>query len=103
MAYKKYSFLNNLNMSNSANDQNNNKGVSEDIIKLPKAATGVKIHIKAAIFPDLNPKIDCDVIHNNIDIKKWKIGEHRRTAHSSFPNKLVERPITQAIIGGLVK
>ena len=50
-------FLNNLNIKNIQNDQNNNKGVSVDIIKLPRDAAGVKIQINAAILPAFAPKV----------------------------------------------
>ena len=48
--------LNVLKINNKANDQNNNKGVSVEIIKLPNEAAGVNIHNKAAIRPAFNPK-----------------------------------------------
>ena len=64
------SLRNNLNMNKMLNDQNNSKGVSVDIIKLPKDAAGVKIHIKAANFPDLAPKANWEVAHKINEIKK---------------------------------
>ena len=48
--------LNVLKINNKANDQNNNKGVSVEIIKLPNEAAGINIHNKAAIRPAFNPK-----------------------------------------------
>jgi len=48
--------LRSLRRNNKLNDQNNIKGVSVDIIKLPNEAAGVNIHIKAATLPALNPK-----------------------------------------------
>ena len=45
-----------LKINNKANDQNNNKGVSVEIIKLPNEVAGVNIHNKAAIRPAFNPK-----------------------------------------------
>ena len=50
------SSLNVLKINNKANDQNNNKGVSVEMIKLPNEAAGVNIHNKAAIRPALYPK-----------------------------------------------
>ena len=49
-------FLNNLNIKNIQNYQNNNRGVSVDMTKLPRDAAGVKIHINAAILPAFAPK-----------------------------------------------
>ena len=50
------SSLNILKINNKDNDQNNNKGVSVEIIKLPNEAAGVNIHNKAAKRPAFNPK-----------------------------------------------
>ena len=88
---------------NKLKDQNNSKGVSVDITKLPNEAAGVNIHIKAAAFPILDPNAICP--HNNkiIEVIKWMIGADNLTAHSSFPNMFVEIAITQAIRGGFVK
>jgi hypothetical protein len=95
--------FNSVSTVTNANVQNSNKGVSEDIIKLPREAAGVKIQIKEAILADLLPKIEYVPIHIVIDIKKCIMGEHILTAHSSCPNIFVEKAIIQAIIGGLVK
>ena len=70
IAIKFVSLRNNLNMNKMLNDQNNSKGVSVDIIKLPKDADGVKIHIKAANFPALAPKANWEVAHKINEIQK---------------------------------
>ena len=95
--------FNNVSKDTNANVQNSNKGVSEDIIKLPREAAGVNIQINAAILADLLPKVEYVPIHIVIDIKKCIMGEHILAAHSSCPNMLVEKAIIQAIMGGLVK
>ena len=97
------SSLNILKINNKDNDQNNNKGVSVEIIKLPNEAAGVNIHNKAAIRPAFNPKANWVIAHKIIEIKKWIIGENSLTAHSSFPNIFVDNAITHAINGGFVK
>ena len=73
IAIKFVSLRNNLNMKKMLNDQNNSKGVSVDIIKLPRDAAGVKIHIKAANFPALAPKATWEVAHKINDIQKMII------------------------------
>ena len=95
--------FNNVSKDTNANVQNSNKGVSEDIIKLPREAAGVNIQINAEILADLLPKVEYVPIHIVIDIKKCIMGEQILTAHSSCPNMLVEEAIIQAIIGGFVK
>ena len=47
--------LNEINKNNKDNDQNNNSGVSVEIINPPNEAAGVNIQIKAAIFPEFAP------------------------------------------------
>ena len=95
--------FNEINKNNKDKDQNNNSGVSVEIIKLPKDAAGVNIQIKAAIFPEFRPNANFAVPHNTKDINKWVMGEKSLTAHSSFPKIKVDNPINHAIIGGLVK
>ena len=79
-------FFKSISEITNANVQNSNKGVSEDIIKLPREAAGVKIQINAAILADLLPKVEYVPIHIVIDIKKCIMGEHILAAHSSCPN-----------------
>ena len=95
--------LNVINKNNKDKEQNNNNGVSVEIINPPKEAAGVKIQIIAATFPELDPKANLAVTHKTIEINKCIIGEKSLTAHSSFPKMLVEKLIIQAIKGGLVK
>ena len=89
--------------ANKLNDQNNNKGVSVDIIKLPRAVKGNVIQINAATFPELFPQIMKHVFHRINEISKWIIGEKNLIANSSLPRKYVENEISQAIKGGFVK
>ena len=46
--------LKDINKKNKDKDQNNNSGVSVEIIKPPKEAAGVNIQIKAATFPEFD-------------------------------------------------
>ena len=101
---KKLEFsLNEVNKKNKDKDQNNNSGVSVEIINPPNEAVGVNIQIKAAIFPEFDPNENFAVPHKTKDINKCVIGEKNLTAHSSFPKIKVENEIIQAINGGLVK
>ena len=95
--------LNDINKNNKDKDQNNNSGVSVEIINPPKEAAGVNIQIIAAILPDLDPNKNFAVIHKTNEINKCIIGENNLTAHSSFPKTKVENEINHAINGGLVK
>ena len=89
--------------ANKLNDQKNNKGVSVDIMKLPKPVNGNVLQIKAANLPALFPKIFIQVIQSIIEIKKCNIGENSLTASSSEPKTKVENEINHAINGGLEK
>ena len=95
--------LNEISKKYRDNAQNNNKGVSVEIINPPKEAAGINIQIKAAIFPDFDPNTQLAVIHKIKEINKCIIGEHTLTAHSSFPKILVENAIIHEIKGGFVK
>ena len=95
--------LKEINKNNKDKDQNNNSGVSVEIIKLPNDAAGVNIQIKAAIFPEFRPNANLAVDHKTNEINRCVIGEKSLTAHSSFPKIKVENPINHAINGGLVK
>ena len=77
--------LNEINKKNKDKDQNNNSGVSVEIINPPKDAAGVNIHIKAATFPEFDPNANFAVAHKTMEIKKCVMGEKSLTAHSSFP------------------
>ena len=66
-------------------DQKNNSGVSVEIINPPNEAAGVKIQIKATIFPDFAPNAYFAVPHKTKEINKCIMGEKSLTAHSSFP------------------
>ena len=95
--------LNEINKNNKDKDQNNNSGVSVEIINPPNEAAGVNIHIIAAIFPEFDPNINLAVVHKISEIHRCITGENNLTAHSSFPNTKVESEIIHAINGGLVK
>ena len=95
--------LNENNKKNKDNDQNNNKGVSVEIINPPNEAAGVNIQIKAATFPEFGPNAKFAVPHKTKEINKCVTGEKSLTAHSSFPKMKVENEIIHAINGGLVK
>ena len=95
--------LNDFNKKNRDKDQNNNSGVSVEIINPPKEAAGVNIQIKAAAFPEFDPNANFAVPHKTKEINKCIMGEKSLTAHSSFPKIKVENPINHAINGGLVK
>ena len=95
--------LNEINKNNKDKDQNNNNGVSVEIINPPNEAAGVNIQIKAAIFPEFAPNAYFTVPHKTKEINKCVIGAKSLTAHSSFPKIRVEKPISHAINGGLVK
>ena len=97
------SFLNDINRQNKDKDQNNNNGVSVEIINPPNEAAGVNIQIKAAIFPEFDPNANFAVPHKTKEINKCIMGAKSLTAHSSFPKIRVENPISHAINGGLVK
>ena len=92
-----------INKKNKDKDQNNNSGVSVEIIKPPNEAAGVNIQIIAAIFPEFDPNVNLAVIHKTKEINRWIIGENNLTAHSSFPKAKVESEIIHAINGGFVK
>ena len=96
-------FLNDINKKNKDKDQNNNSGVSVEIINPPNEAAGVNIQIKATIFPEFDPNAYFAVPHKTKEINKCVRGEKSLTAHSSFPKIKVENPIIHAINGGLVK
>ena len=96
-------FLNDIKRNNKDNDQNNNSGVSVEIINPPKEAAGVNIQIKAASLPEFDPKANLAVVHKTIEINRCINGEKSLTAHSSFPKINVENAIIHAINGGLVK
>ena len=95
--------FNEINKNNKENDQNNNSGVSIEIINPPNEAAGVNIQIKAAIFPVFAPNTYFAVPHKTKEINKCVMGAKSLTAHSSFSKIKVENPINHAIIGGLVK
>ncbi len=95
--------LNEINKNNKDKDQNNNSGVSVEIINPPNEAAGVNIQIKAAIFPKFDPNVNFAAPHKINEINKCVMGEKSLTAHSSFPKIIVENPINHAINGGLVK
>ena len=95
--------LNDINKKNKDKDQNNNRGVSDEIINPPKEEAGVNIQIKAANFPDFGPKENFAVPHKTMEINKCVTGEKNLTAHSSFPKIKVENEIIHATNGGLVK
>ena len=79
------SCLNDINKKNNDKDQNNNSGVSVEIINPPNEAAGVDIQIKAAIFPKFGPNANFAVPHKTKEINKCVIGEKSLTAHSSLP------------------
>ena len=95
--------LNEINKKNKDKDQNNNSGVSVEIINPPNEAAGVNIQIKAATFPTVDPNANLAVPHKTKEINRCIIGEKSLTAHSSFPKIKVENEIIHAINGGLVK
>ena len=97
------SSLNEINKNNKDKDQNNNSGVSVEIINPPNEAAGVNIQIKAAIFPEFVLNAYFAVPHKTKEINKCVMGAKTLTAHSSFPKIKVESPISHAINGGLVK
>ena len=92
-----------INKNNKDKDQNNNSGVSVEIINPPNEAAGVNIQIIAAIFPEFDPNANFAVPHKTKEINKCIMGEKILTAHSSFPKIRVEKLISHAINGGLVK
>ena len=96
-------YLNEINKKNKDKDQNNNSGVSVEIINPPNEAAGVNIQIKAATFPEFDPNANFAVPHKTNEINKCVMGEKSLTAHSSFPKIKVENEIIHAINGGLVK
>ena len=59
-----------INKNNKDKDQNNNSGVSVEIINPPKEATGVNIQIKAAIFPEFDLNAYFAVPHKTNEINK---------------------------------
>ena len=95
--------LKEINKNNKEKDQNNNSGLSVEIINPPNEAAGVNIQIKAAIFPEFAPNAYFAVPHKTKEIIKCVTGAEILTAHSSFPKIKVENPISHAINGGLVK
>ena len=97
------SSLNEINKNNKDKDQNNNSGVSVEIINPPNEAAGVNIQIKAATFPEFGPNEYFAMPHKTKEINKCVTGAEILTAHSSFPKIKVENPISHAIKGGLVK
>ena len=97
------SCLNEIIKNNKDKDQNNNSGVSVEMINPPKEAAGVNIHIIAAIFPEFDPNVNLAVAHKTKEIKRCIIGENSLTAHSSFPKTKVDNEIIHAMNGGLVK
>ena len=94
--------LNEINKNNKDKDQNNNSGVSVEIINPPNEAAGVNIQIKAAIFPEFAPNAYFAVPHKTKEINKCVMGAKSLTTHSSFPKIKVENPISHATNGGLV-
>ena len=62
--------LNEINKNNKDKDQNNNSGVSVEIINPPNEAAGVNIQIKAAIFPEFAPNAYFAVPHKTNEINK---------------------------------
>ena len=95
--------LNDIIKKNKDKLQNNNNGVSVEIMNPPKEAAGVNIQIIAAIFPEFVPNANFPVTHKIREIKRCVIGEKILTAHSSFPKTLVDNEIIHAIKGGFVK
>ena len=95
--------LNDFNKKNRDKDQNNNSGVSVEIINPPKEAAGVNIQIKAATFPAVDPNTNFAVAHKTKEMNRCVMGEKSLIAHSSFPKIKVENEIIHAINGGLVK
>ena len=95
--------LNDFNKKNRDKDQNNNSGVSVEIINPPKEAAGVNIQIKAATFPAVDLNANFAVRHITKEIIRCIMGEKSLIAHSSFPKTKVENEIIHAINGGLVK
>ena len=65
--------LNEINKNNKDKDQNNNSGVSVEIINPPNEAAGVNIQIKAAIFPEFSKCIFA-VPHKTKEINKCIMG-----------------------------
>ena len=101
---EKFEFcLNEINKENKDKAQNNNSGVSVEIINPPKEAAGKNIQIKAATFPVLDPNANLAVFHKTSEINRCVKGEKSLTAHSAFPKIKVENEIIHAINGGLVK
>ena len=92
-----------ISKKNRDKDQNNNNGVSVEIINPPKEAAGVNIQIIAATFPEFDPNVNLAIVHKTKEIRRCIIGENSLTAHSSFPKTKVENEIIHAINGGLVK
>ena len=95
--------LNEINKKNKDKDQNNNSGVSVEIINPPNEAAGVNIQIKAATFPEFAANTNFAVTHKTNEINKCVMGEKSLIAHSSFPKIRVENAIIHAINGGFVK
>ena len=95
--------FNDINKKYKDKDQNNNNGVSVEIINPPKEAAGVSIQIKAASLPEFDPNANLAVAHKTKEINRCIRGESSLTAHSSFPKIEVENAIIHAINGGLVK
>ena len=62
--------LNEINKNNKDKDQNNNSGVSVEIINPPKEAAGVNIQIKAANLPEFDLKAYFAVPHKTNEINK---------------------------------
>ena len=62
--------LNETNKNKRDKDQNNNNGVSVEIINPPKETAGVNIHIKAAVFPEFDPKKKFAVPHKTKEMNK---------------------------------
>ena len=92
-----------INKKNKDKDQNNNSGVSVEIINPPNEAAGVNIQIKAAALPEFDPNANFAAPHKTKEINKCIMGEKSLTAHSSFPKIRVENAIIHAINGGFVK
>ena len=65
--------LNDFNKKNRDKDQNNNNGVSVEIINPPNEAAGVNIQIKAAIFPEFAPNVYFAVPHKTKEINKLSL------------------------------
>ena len=78
-------------------------GLSVEMINPPIAVTGRLIHITAAHLPTDAPPMLRPIKTITMAVTACMIGAKARTPNSWDPKSEVDRPISQAIIGGLVK